>query len=59
MLTIQMGLGLAAGRILWPTPKFLRWLEPKNASSASLLSLVDRRLPPDLLATGLPFLPRD
>ena len=39
--------------------KSLRWLEPENASLAFLLSLVDHRLPPHFLATGLPFLPRD
>jgi hypothetical protein len=54
---MQVGLRLATSRLLSPTPKSLRWQEPKNAFSASLLSLVDHRLPPDFLTTGLPLLP--
>lgn len=50
--------GAEAGRLPSPTPKLLRWLEPKNASSASLPSLVHRCLPPDLVATG-PYFPRE
>jgi hypothetical protein len=57
MMTMQVGLRLATSRLLSPTPKSLRWQEPKNAFSASLLSLVDHRLPPDFLTTGLPLLP--